>query len=92
MRNTTLLFAFALFNASAQAQMSVPLMDEKDNIPTSAQWKVAAPILEAGLECQKPIDANDPAIKPLSTVKKNEVNFVIVPPQGFKVFGLPYRE
>ena len=79
----------ALACASAMAQMPVPLLDN-DAVANPAQWKIAAPIVQAGLECRQQITPDNPALRPL--LPSNDAGqWELVPPKGFAVFGLPVQ-
>jgi hypothetical protein len=79
----------ALISASAIAQMPVPLLDN-DAVASLAQWKIAAPIIQAGLECHQRINPDTPVLSPLLPRNKTG-QWEIVPPNSFSVFGLPVQ-
>lgn len=84
-----LLLGFVLYGVSAMAQMPVPLLDN-DTVANPVQWQAAAPIVQAGLECRRRINPDDPALRPL--LPSNDVGqWELVPPKGFAVFGLPVQ-
>jgi len=72
------------------AQMPVPLLNNDAVVANPAQWKNAAPILQAGLECRQQINPDNPALRPLFP-RNNVDQWKIVPPKGFTVFGLPVQ-
>jgi len=79
----------ALGCTSALAQMPVPLLDS-DAVADPAQWEIAAPIMQAALECRQQISPDDPALRPLLS-SNNASQWELVPPKGFAVFGLPVQ-
>jgi len=79
----------ALGCTSALAQMPVPLLDS-DAVANPAQWEIAAPIMQAALECRQQISPDDPALRPLLS-SNNVSQWELVPPNGFAVFGLPVQ-
>jgi len=79
----------ALTCTSAMAQMPGSLLDN-DAVANPAQWEIAAPIMQAALECRQQINPDDPALRPL--LPSNEVSqWELVPPKGFAVFELPVQ-
>ncbi|MGB9671452.1 MAG: hypothetical protein ACPLXR_09945 [Halothiobacillaceae bacterium] len=78
----------ALASTPVMAQMPVPLID--DAVDNSEQWKIAAPMVQAGLECRQQINRNNPALR--SLLPSNDTwQWNLVPPKGFTVFGLPVQ-
>ncbi len=77
------------FSSMVCAQMPVPLLDS-DAVANPAQWKAAAPIVQAALECRQHINLDDPALRPVFPSNKAG-QWELVPPQGFAVFGLPVQ-
>ena len=72
------------------AQMPVPLLDNETSTPPSPQWKAAAPILQAALECRQRLDPNSRILRPL--LPPNDTSqWELTPPRGFTVFGLPVQ-
>ncbi|ENY4076984.1 TPA: hypothetical protein ACNIM8_004101 [Pseudomonas aeruginosa] len=89
MKKLALFVVAALACTSAMAQMPVPLLDN-DAVANPAQWKIAAPIVQAGLECRQQINPDNPALRPL--LPSNDAGqWELVPPKGFAVFGLPVQ-
>lgn len=84
---TFALIAAATLCMPAIAQMPVPLLDNNAN--GSAQWKAAAPLMQASLECRQRINPDAPALRTL--LPKNTDQWELTPPNGFSVFGLPVQ-
>lgn len=83
---TFALIAAAMLCTPAIAQMPVPLLD---NANGAAQWKAAAPLMQAGLECRQRINPDAPALRAL--LPKDKEQWELIPPNGFSVFGLPVQ-
>ncbi|TMW74672.1 hypothetical protein FG147_06510 [Thauera sp. UPWRP] len=84
-----LITAVIVASAPALAQMPVPLL-ESDATADPAQWKAAAPLLQASLECRRVIDPADPALRPVMPAN-DAGQWELTPPRGFSAFGLPVQ-
>ena len=79
---------------AAHAQMPVPLLDNDPAAPNNAAlWAVAGPMLKAALECREDLP-NHPTTRALLPHKPTgeEQHYRLIPPAGFRVFGLPVAE
>jgi len=83
MKKPALFVVAALGCTFAMAQMPVPLQGN-DATVDPAQWKIAAPIMQAALERRQQISPDDPALRLLLSSQ-----WELVSPKGFAVFGLP---
>ncbi len=89
---TTLLGLCVL--TAVHAQMPVPLLDNEPAAPNNAAlWAVAGPMLQAALECHEdlPDHPTTRALLPRKPAGK-EQHYRLIPPTGFRVFGLPVAE
>lgn len=78
---------------TVHAQMPVPLLDNEPAAPNAALWAVAGPMFQAALECREDLP-DHPAIRALlpRKLKDEEQYYRLIPPTGFRVYGLPVAE